>query len=156
MTTVLVARPLWPVLRRIVPFLAAEGYRVEEAPSWSRLVDAPLSCPGLAGVFLGEHGAVTDEVALPRRLREAGGGGGHRDFGRHLPGAVDGEGGAPPALRCSLPVPARFEPNAARAGHAGRPYGIAQPPAFLRRRRPPYRDGPPHRAAPFLHHCRYR
>jgi len=70
MTTVLVARPLWPVLRRIVPFLAAEGYRVEEAPSWSRLVDAQLSCPGLAGVFLGEHGAVTDEVALLRRFRE--------------------------------------------------------------------------------------
>src|SRR3972149_1297167 len=70
MTTVLVARPLWPVLRGIVPFLAAEGYRVEEAPSWSRLVDAQLSCPGLAGVFLGEHGAVTDEVALLRRFRE--------------------------------------------------------------------------------------
>src|SRR3989304_7648981 len=70
MTTVLVARPLWPVLRRIVPFRAAEGYRVEEAPSWSRLVDAQLSCPGLAGVFLGEHGAVTDEVALLRRFRE--------------------------------------------------------------------------------------
>jgi len=70
MTTVLVARSLWPVLRRIVPFLTAEGYCVEEATSWSRLVDAPLSCQGLAGVFLGEHGAAAEEIALLRRFRE--------------------------------------------------------------------------------------
>jgi diguanylate cyclase (GGDEF)-like protein len=68
--TVLIARPLWPVLRRIVPFLAAEGYRVEEAPSWARLVETSLSCPGLAGVFLGEHGAAAEEIALLRRFRE--------------------------------------------------------------------------------------
>jgi diguanylate cyclase (GGDEF)-like protein len=68
--TVLIARPLWPVLRRIAPFLAAEGYRVEESPSWSRLVDAQLSCQELAGVFLGEHGAVSEEIALLRRFRQ--------------------------------------------------------------------------------------
>jgi diguanylate cyclase (GGDEF)-like protein len=68
--TILIARPLWPVLRRIVPFLTAEGYRVEEAPSWSRLVDAHLSCPGLAGVFLGEHGDAVEEIEVLRRFRE--------------------------------------------------------------------------------------
>ena len=70
MATVLIARPLWPVLRRIVPFLAAEGYQVEEASSWSRLADVRLSRPGLAGVFLGEHGAAAEEIAILRRFRE--------------------------------------------------------------------------------------
>jgi len=68
--TVLIARPLWPVLRRIVPFLSAEGYRVEEASSWARLLESGLSCTSLAGVFLGEHGAVNDETAVLRRFRE--------------------------------------------------------------------------------------
>jgi len=68
--TILIARPLWPVLRRIVPFLAAEGYRVEEAPFWSRLVDARLSCPGLAAVFLGEHGDAIEEIEVLRTFRE--------------------------------------------------------------------------------------
>lgn len=68
--TVLIARPLWPVLRRIASFLAAEGYRVEEAASWSRLVDAQLSCSELAGVLLGEHGAVGEEIVLLRRFRQ--------------------------------------------------------------------------------------
>lgn len=70
MATVLIARPLWPVLSRIGPFLAAEGYRVEEAPSWSRLLDAHLSCPTLAGIFLGEHGEVIEEIKVLRRFRE--------------------------------------------------------------------------------------
>lgn len=70
MATVLIARPLWPVLRRIAPFLAAEGYRVEETPSWSRLMDAHLSCPDLAGVFLGEHGEAVEEIEVLRRFRE--------------------------------------------------------------------------------------
>jgi diguanylate cyclase (GGDEF)-like protein len=68
--TVLIAHPLWPVLRRIVPLLAAEGYRVEEAPGWSRLLEVPLSRPGLAGILLGEHGAALEETSLLRRFRE--------------------------------------------------------------------------------------
>jgi hypothetical protein len=68
--TVLIARPLWPVLRRIAPLLTAEGYRVEESSSWSRLVDARLACSGLAGIFLGEHGAAGEEIALLHRFRE--------------------------------------------------------------------------------------
>ena len=70
MATVLIARPLWPVLRRIAPLLAAEGYQVEEASSWSRLADVRLSSPALAGVFLGEHGAAAEEIAVLRRFRE--------------------------------------------------------------------------------------
>jgi diguanylate cyclase (GGDEF)-like protein len=68
--TVLVARPLWPVLRRIVPFLSAEGYRVEEAASWARLLEPGFPCPSLAGVFLGEHGDANDETAVLRRFRK--------------------------------------------------------------------------------------
>ena len=68
--TVLIARPLWPLLRRIVPFLSAEGYRVEEASSWARLLESGLPCTSLAGVFLGEHGAANDETAVLRRFRE--------------------------------------------------------------------------------------
>lgn len=71
--TVMIARPLWPVLRRIVPFLAAEGFRVEEVPCWSRLLDARLSCPELAGIFLGEHGAAIEEIEVLRRFRERAG-----------------------------------------------------------------------------------
>ena len=72
-TTILIAHPLWPVMRRIVPFLAAEGYRVEESPSWSRLVDPHLSCLDLAGVFVGEYGAAIEEIGILRRFRERSG-----------------------------------------------------------------------------------
>jgi diguanylate cyclase (GGDEF)-like protein len=68
--TVLIARPLWPVLRRVAPFLSAEGYRVEEASSWARLLENRLPCSSLAGVLLGEHGAVNEETAVIRRFRE--------------------------------------------------------------------------------------
>lgn len=67
--SVLIARPLWPVLRRVAPFLSAEGYRVEEAQSWSRLLEAELACSELAGVFLGEHGSADEEVDIVRRFR---------------------------------------------------------------------------------------
>lgn len=68
--TVLIVRPLWPVLRRASCFLSAEGYRVEEASSWSRLLDVQLSCAELAGVFLGEHGPAGEEAEIVRRFRE--------------------------------------------------------------------------------------
>lgn len=73
MTTVLVARPLWPVLRRIVPLLKAEGYQVEETPSWSRLLEAGLPCAELAGVFMGDHGEVAEEADLIRAFRQRAG-----------------------------------------------------------------------------------
>ncbi len=68
--SVLIVRPLWPVLRRVASFLTAEGYRVEEASSWSRLLDVQLSCAELAGVFLGEHGPACEEAETVRRFRE--------------------------------------------------------------------------------------
>ncbi len=70
MTTVLIARPLWPVLRRIVPLLRAEGYQVEETPSWSRLLDAELPSAELAGIFLGDHGEVAEEASLVQAFRQ--------------------------------------------------------------------------------------
>ena len=66
----LIARPLWPVLRRIVPFLSAEGYRVEEVSSWARLLEPRFPGPFLSGIFLGEHGAVDEETAFLKQFRE--------------------------------------------------------------------------------------
>ncbi|MBI5418854.1 MAG: GGDEF domain-containing protein [Deltaproteobacteria bacterium] len=69
-TTVLIARPLWPVLRRVAPFLTAAGYCIEETSSWSRLLDPQLPCLKLSGVLLGEHGNAAEEMHLIRRFRE--------------------------------------------------------------------------------------
>lgn len=68
--SILIIRPLWPVLRRVAGFLSAEGYRIEEAYSWSRLLEAELSCGNLAGIFLGEHGPAGEEADIVRRFRE--------------------------------------------------------------------------------------
>lgn len=68
--TVLIARPLWPVLQQAARFLAGEGYRVEEAVSWSRVLDAGLSVEALSGIFLGEHGDIASELEAIRRFRE--------------------------------------------------------------------------------------
>lgn len=67
--TVLIARPLWPVLRRIVPFLSAEGYRVEEVPSWTRLLDPRFPGDSLSGIFLGEHGSAKEETSVLEKFR---------------------------------------------------------------------------------------
>jgi diguanylate cyclase (GGDEF)-like protein len=72
-STVLIARPLWPVLRRIEPLLAEDGYRVVRAGSWSALLETGLSCEALAGVFLGEGGSVEEEFAVIHRFRERNG-----------------------------------------------------------------------------------
>ncbi|GAB4371123.1 MAG: hypothetical protein Kow00128_18730 [Deltaproteobacteria bacterium] len=68
--SVLIARPLWPVLRRAGPLFAREGYRVEEAFSWSRVLDPHLAVEELSGVFLGEHGDAAAEMEAIRRFRE--------------------------------------------------------------------------------------
>lgn len=68
--TVLIARPLWPVLRAAASLFARQGYRVEEAFSWSRLLDAHLSVGELSGIFLGEHGDTADELEAIGRFRE--------------------------------------------------------------------------------------
>lgn len=71
---VVIARPLWPVLRRAARLLEKEGYRVEEAASWSRLLDSGLPLGSLSGVFLGEHGDAEEEFRIVRRIREREGG----------------------------------------------------------------------------------
>lgn len=68
--TVLVARPLWPVLRKLCALLPATGYRVEESRSWARLLESSLVCKGLSGVILGETGDAQEEMEIVRRFRE--------------------------------------------------------------------------------------
>jgi len=67
---VIIARPLWPVLRHTARFLSESGYRVEETPSWSKLLDSGLSCRNLSGILLGEHGDTAAEIEVLRRFRE--------------------------------------------------------------------------------------
>ena len=67
---VIIARPLWPVLRRAGRFLEEGGYRVEEASSWSKLLDSGLSVSLLSGILLGEHGETAEELEIIRRFRE--------------------------------------------------------------------------------------
>ena len=73
--TVLVARPLWPVLGRVGNLLTRRGYTVETAGSWSALLAEPGRREGLAAVLLGEYGSVGEEEGILRRFREGGGSG---------------------------------------------------------------------------------
>jgi diguanylate cyclase (GGDEF)-like protein len=70
--TVLVARPLWPVLGRVADLLSRRGCSVETAGTWDALLDAPGRQAGLAGVLLGEYGSVSEEVGILRRFRDGG------------------------------------------------------------------------------------
>jgi diguanylate cyclase (GGDEF)-like protein len=70
---ILVARPLWPVLRRVGDLLSRRGYTVETAATWSGLLDRPGTGEGFAAVLLGEYGAVAEEEEILRRFRAAGG-----------------------------------------------------------------------------------
>jgi len=72
---ILVARPLWPVLRRIGDLLSRRGYTVEEAGSWSALLAGPGRRADLAGVLLGEYGNFAEEEEILRRFRDGGGAG---------------------------------------------------------------------------------
>jgi len=71
--TILVARPLWPALRRVGDLLSRRGYTVETAATWGALLDVPGRGQGLAAVLLGEYGAVAEEEEFLRRFRAAGG-----------------------------------------------------------------------------------
>ena len=71
--TILVARPLWPVLRRVGDLLSRRGCTVETAGSWSALLAEPGRRAGLAAVLLGEYGDVVEEEEILRRFRDAGG-----------------------------------------------------------------------------------
>ena len=71
--TILVARPLWPALRRVGDLLSRRGYTVETAATWSALLADPGRGEGLAAVLLGEYGAVDEEEGILRRFRAADG-----------------------------------------------------------------------------------
>jgi len=71
--TILVARPLWPVLGRIGNLLSRRGYSVEKAGSWSALLAEPGRRAELAAVLLGEYGSVVEEEGILRRFRDGGG-----------------------------------------------------------------------------------
>lgn len=70
---VLVARPLWPVLRRVGDLLSRRGCTVETAGSWSALLAEPGRREGLAAVLLGEYGSVAEEEEILRRFRDGAG-----------------------------------------------------------------------------------
>lgn len=71
--TILVARPLWPVLGRVGNLLSRRGYSVETAGSWSALFAEQGRRAGLAAVLLGEYGNVAEEEEILRRFRDGGG-----------------------------------------------------------------------------------
>jgi len=72
--TVFIARPIWPVLRRLGAELAAAGYRVEYVGTWGFLLSGGVACEELAAVFLGEYGSLSEEEDVLRRFRERDGG----------------------------------------------------------------------------------
>ena len=71
--SILVARPLWPALRRVGDLLSRRGYAVETAATWSPLLELPGRGEELAAVLLGEYGAVSEEEEILRRFRAADG-----------------------------------------------------------------------------------
>ncbi len=70
--SILVARPLWPVLRRIGELLSRRGYDVQTAGSWSALLGEPGRRERLAAVLLGEYGSAAEEEEILRRFRGGG------------------------------------------------------------------------------------
>lgn len=67
---VLISRSPWPILHRASVLLSAAGYNIVEAPTWSHLLEATVSCPDLSGVLLGEVGDTAGELEILRRFRE--------------------------------------------------------------------------------------
>jgi len=72
--SVLVARPVWPVLKFLAEGLVSRGYFVERSGSWDALFDARAAGEDLAAVFLGEYGEIDAEEEILRRFREGEGG----------------------------------------------------------------------------------
>jgi diguanylate cyclase (GGDEF)-like protein len=70
--TILVARPLWPVLGRVGNLLSRRGYSVETARSWNALLAEPGRRAELSAVLLGEYGSVVEEEEILRRFRDGG------------------------------------------------------------------------------------
>jgi diguanylate cyclase (GGDEF)-like protein len=72
--TVLVARPVWSVLRRMGEEFSAAGYAVEYAVSWDSLLAEGLAPDRFSAVLLGEYGDAATEEEILRRFRAREGG----------------------------------------------------------------------------------
>ncbi|HEX9206337.1 MAG TPA: diguanylate cyclase [Candidatus Deferrimicrobiaceae bacterium] len=72
--SVLVARPVWPVLRRVGEELSAAGYAVEYAGAWDALLSDRIAPERCAAVLLGDYGAPAEEEEILRRFRGRDGG----------------------------------------------------------------------------------
>ncbi len=72
--SVLIARPVWPVMKRLEGALASRGRFVEFSGSWESLLGGRAAGGGLAAIFLGEYGdaAVEEEILLRFRRGEGG------------------------------------------------------------------------------------
>lgn len=66
---VLILRPLWPLLDRLVPLLEAQGQAVERCPAWDRLLDPLLPVEDLSAVLLGDFGRPDEEARLLSAFR---------------------------------------------------------------------------------------
>jgi diguanylate cyclase (GGDEF)-like protein len=67
--SVLVARPVWPVLNLLAGALAARGFLVERSASWEALFGGGEAGGNIAAAFLGEYGEVGREEEILRRFR---------------------------------------------------------------------------------------
>jgi diguanylate cyclase (GGDEF)-like protein len=72
--SVLIARPVWPVVRRLGEVLSAGGYAVEYVGTWDALLSEERRPALLAAVILGEYGASAEEEETLRRFRGREGG----------------------------------------------------------------------------------
>jgi diguanylate cyclase (GGDEF)-like protein len=72
--SVLIARPVWPVLNRLGEELRSQGYSVAFSGSWGALLESRFAGGDPAAVLLGDYGAVAEEEEILRRFRERGGG----------------------------------------------------------------------------------
>ncbi|MBI5905895.1 MAG: GGDEF domain-containing protein [Deltaproteobacteria bacterium] len=72
--SVLIARPVWPVLSRLGEELRTRGFPVVFSSSWGVLLESRFAGDEFAAVLLGEYGAVTEEEEILRKFRERGGG----------------------------------------------------------------------------------
>lgn len=72
--SVLVVRPVWPVLNRLAEELSAAGYAIEYAGAWDALLAEEREPQRFAAVLLGEYGASAEEEETLRRFREREGG----------------------------------------------------------------------------------
>ena len=72
--SVLIARPVWPVLQRLGQELSARGYLVEHSGTWDALLSHPSTLGDRVAAFLGEFGDADREEEILRTFRRGVGG----------------------------------------------------------------------------------